>query len=328
MTAFTRRSGCAAALAVLLLAIAVGALKSRHAVLSVWRKTVPESGVAGIRISRPGPDRSLTLGGAAPPLAADLYLPPGGSRRASCALLLVHGNRRAGSRAPLYRLLARTLAHRGCLVLAPSLRGFGSSGPAPAGVPITAAALLADVERGLRAVDEMAPATAPRAIVGHSLGANLALRVVGYEDWRVVAIEPGRRLHERVVQSPAPDLDKFVAKLSRSLVGGVKDRETVRALYRDLDPERLHAGPGPRSVLILQGRGIPAEDRRSIESAAAARPGAVLHWLDSADHDFGVLEAGGFVFHAGGLTKLVSDTTLGFIVPREGSKRDRERAEG
>lgn len=321
------RAWAIALAAVLVLVLATG-LANRHLLARVWRKTVPEAGgPAGVRLARPEPDRSLRLEQGGPALAADLYLPEGGSQAARCAVLLIHGNRAEGGRAPLYRLWAREWARRGCLAMALSLRGFGESEPAPLGRAVRSADLLDDVERGIEALDRLAPAGAPRGVVGHSIGANLALRLADRPGWRAVAIEPGRRLRQRVVDEPAPELDAFATRLARNLRGGVLDRETVRALYRDLDPEGAPAGAGAAVTLILQGREIGPADRRSIEAAAAAGPGRRLAWLESGDHDFGVLGEGRLVFHAGKLTKTISDITLSFVTDEKTQGGETEKQE-
>ena len=131
-----------------------------------------------------------------------------------------------------------------------------------------------------------------------------------------MAIEPGRRLRERVWGEPGDDLDDFVSKLSRNLRGGVKDRQAVRALYRELDADwPLASLLAP--ALILQGAGIAAPDRRSIEATAENRPDCGLVWLESADHDFGVHEEAirgrKYVFYPGKLTDSIVGTTLEFV---------------
>ena len=311
-----RRALLLAAVALLAALTGIVGWKARWTVKNVMRTTAAEGGLLGVRVARPTPDATVEIAAPGPVLSADIYHPPGGPEAARSALLLVHGNRLAGAGAPLYRLLARQFADAGCLVLAPSLRGFGASAPAPDGRPVTAADLRDDVDRALQALDRVAPPGIPRGVAGHSLGALLALWTPGEPGLRAVAIEPGRRLRERVWGEPGDDLDEFVVKLSRNLRGGVKNRQEVRALYRDLDfawPSDSPLAP----ALILQGAGVAAADLRSIELTAEARPDCDLAWLESTDHDFGVheevIQGRKYVFYPGKLTKSIVGTTLEFV---------------
>jgi len=310
------RASLLAAVALLVALTGIVGWKTRWTVKNVLRTTAVEGGLLGVRVARPTPDTTMEIAAPGPPLSADLYHPPGGPDAARAALLLVHGNRRGGAGAPLYRLLARQLADAGCLVLAPSLRGFGASAPAPEGRPVTAVDLRDDVDRALRALDRLAPPGIPRGVAGHSLGAMLALWTPGEPGLRAVSIEPGRRLRERVWGEPGTDLDDFVAKLSRNLRGGVKDRQAIRALYRDLE-SNWPVASALAPALILQGAGVGDADRRSIEATAAARPGCGLAWLESTDHDFGVheetIQGRKYLFYPGKLTKSIVETTLEFV---------------
>jgi len=276
-------------------------------------RTLHEGGFGDVRIARPAPDRQTVVAGDGPGLEARIYEPEGGAEAATSAILLVHGNRPAGASNVLYRLLARRLADRGSLVLSMSLRGYGASEPAPEGRRVTAADLAGDVARGLAALRQAAPPGVPIGAVGHSLGANLVLKLEPGDTLRIVSIEPGLRLAERVVEPGAPALAQFTRKMDRHLDGGIVDQEAVRRLYGDLDPETPSGRVPPGCVLILQGRQIRPEDRESIEDSQVARPGSELVWLPSRDHEFGVVGWGPFAIYPGELTNTVSDITLIFI---------------
>ncbi len=82
-------------------------------------------------------------------------------------LLLIHS---AGMGAAQWRVLARGLG-QDFRCLAPNLRGYGRSSPWPAGAPAEVAAELALLE------SVVAAAGAPLRLVGHSMGAWLALEL-------------------------------------------------------------------------------------------------------------------------------------------------------
>src|SRR3990170_3576342 len=82
-------------------------------------------------------------------------------------LLLIHS---AGLGAAQWRVLARRLAGE-YRCLAPNLRGYGRSSPWPEGRPAAIAAEIALLEA------VAAPLAAPLRLVGHSMGAWLALEL-------------------------------------------------------------------------------------------------------------------------------------------------------
>lgn len=310
--------GLGAALAALGLLVALVVLDSTSRIARQFmRQTVRNSLLFDLRTSDPRPSDRIRLAERAdePSLVANLYQPSGETR---AAILFVHGNRSSGADYSLYRLLAKQLSGEGCWVLALSLRGYGQSDPAPEGRPIRAEDLLKDLERGLDYMRAHGPMDAPQAVVGHSLGANLALLLGRREGLRVIAIEPGLRLHERVVEPPAPDLVAFAAKLSRNLRGGVKDIDTVRTLYQQIDPETTGVPVRPDTVLIIQGEGISPKDRLSIERSHARRPNSDLLWLErSHDHQFGVIEIGKRVIFPSALVHRVVRAVSRFAISGE-----------
>lgn len=280
------------------------------AVLGVYivRETkVPraESGWTGLRFAQARRADSLRVAGPGPSLDAAWFRPRADVR---AAVLLIHGNREAGADHPLYRVLATALAERGAIVLALSLRGYGASADAPDGVPLSAADLDFDLRRGLDALAAAAPAGVPRLLVGHSLGANLALRECGAPGLTVMAVEPGLQLRERVVEPPAPELPEFTRKLRRNVRGGSIDAEVVRRLYGDLDPE-TPAGPvAEGSCTVIYSARLSPEDRASVERMASARPGTSIEWIGNRRHDFGVIDWRGAAVYPGPAVDGLADT--------------------
>jgi pimeloyl-ACP methyl ester carboxylesterase len=253
---------------------------------SSWRslaRSADEAGWAALRITRPQADGTQRIEDpGAPTLFVRRYdaEPP-----LRGALVLVHGNRAAGGGRAVYRVLSRALARAGWDVWAMDLRGYGASDPAPGG-PLRAEDLLGDVRRVTQRLAEAYPER-PLGVVGHSIGAIVALQLDLDPRWRIVALEPGVGLHERVVRDGAPDLASFTEKLRRNVRGGVVDRSVVRVLYGHLDPERSRPSPGVR---IVQGRHADPELVQGMQRLAAAHDGAELVWTDSRDHEYGVRE--------------------------------------
>jgi len=257
------------------------------------------------------PDRSVWLDGDGPRLAVDVYDARGVPL---AAVLLVHGNRAAGVRDGFCRLLGRSLSRRGVEVHALDLRGFGRSDAAPVDQPLRADDLLADLARGAEHLERAAPPGLPRGLLGHSLGAILALRFPARPGWRIVSLEPGPDLRERVVELPAPDLPVFTRKLEATVRGGIKDEPAVRSLYGELDPERPGPDVAPGSVLLLPGWNVSVAHRESMRAAAAAHQGSVVRFVDSADHEFGVVSAGRRLVYPEKLTDTLANICSGFII--------------
>jgi pimeloyl-ACP methyl ester carboxylesterase len=295
------------AIAALVLAgLGTAVLLSRLA--DATRKTRAEGGWAALRLAFPEPDERIALDSFPGRLDVAVYRPANVPPAAS--ILLLHGNRRAGADAGLYRLLARCLAERGAEVYAPSLPGYGRSDPYPEGRAVSSADFRRAAGDALALVRNRAHAGSPVAVVGHSLGANLALGLV-HGDLSVVAIEPGRRLRERVWETPSPDLPEFVEKLRGNIRGGVVDESSVRTLYRALDPELGAPGPpGPCAVLYTRRLSPPDLDAvRRIGGANAAE----IVWLDNRGHDFGAEELLGGVAYPSPLIETLVDTILSRI---------------
>lgn len=277
-------------------------------VADVTRKTRAEGGWAALRLAFPEPEERIALDSF--PSRLDVAVYRNESEPPTASILLLHGNRRDGADAPLYRLLARRLAERGAAVYAPSLPGYGRSDPYPEGRTVSALDFRRAVDDALALVRDRAPEGQPVAIVGHSLGANLALTFRS-PDLSIVAIEPGRRLRERVWEPPAPDLADFVRKLRGNVRGGVVDEPSVRALYRDLDPEG-RVPPAPGSCAVLYTRRLPSPDLDAVGRIGEARDAEIV-WLGNRGHDFGAEEFSGGVAYPAPLIETLVGTILSRI---------------
>jgi pimeloyl-ACP methyl ester carboxylesterase len=93
------------------------------------------------------------------------------------AVVFLHG---AGLDHTVWALLARWFAHRGCGVLAPDLPGHGRS----AGEPLASIAAMADWTAALIAAAGASKAT----LIGHSMGALIALATAARHPGRVTAL--------------------------------------------------------------------------------------------------------------------------------------------
>ncbi len=288
--------------------VGIGSVFALSRLADATRKIRAEGGWSAIRLAFPAPDERIALDSFPVRIDVAVYRPAIAPPKA--AILLLHGNRREGADAALYRLLARRLADRGAEVYAPSLPGFGRSDSYPEGREVSALDFRRAIDDALARVGERAPKGPPFGIVGHSLGANLALTFRS-PDLSIVAIEPGRRLRERVWDAPAPDLPDFVRKLRGNIRGGVVDEPSVRALYRELDPEdgvpRVHG-----SCAVLYTRRLPQPDLDAVERIAKARDAEIV-WLDNRGHDFGAVDFLGGVAYPSPLIETVADAILSRI---------------
>ena len=117
-----------------------------------------------------------------------------------------------------------------------------------------------------------------------------------------------------MVDPPAPDLDRFTMKLNLNVRGASQDREAVRALYLDLDPESSAEEVPPGTLLVMQGRRVTPERLESTDRVVSARPNTDLLLTDSADHEFGATGIAGFVVYPRDLIAGLADATLAFVV--------------
>jgi pimeloyl-ACP methyl ester carboxylesterase len=110
---------------------------------------------------------------------ADVFVATGGRRfdPAPLTIVFLHG---AGVDHSVWALLARLFAHRGRAVLAPDLPGHGRS----AGAPLASIGAMADWTAELIA----AAGTDKAALVGHSMGALVALETAARHPTRVTAV--------------------------------------------------------------------------------------------------------------------------------------------
>jgi pimeloyl-ACP methyl ester carboxylesterase len=112
------------------------------------------------------------------------------------AVLLVHGSTPFGRKLGPYPVLSQELAKRGYVVLSIDVRGFGDSDDPHR---LDSADAIDSVPDLLAGVDHLAadPSVDPRriSIVGHSMGAGLAMRAAqrSTERRKIVAISPPRR---------------------------------------------------------------------------------------------------------------------------------------
>ncbi len=295
--------------------LAIGLLLA-GAVVAVGKVSGPtraERGWVGLRIAWPTPDERVRIG-ADGSLDVAVYRPKRSSlvtsRPLTAAVLLIHGNREEGSDAPLYRILARRLADRNAIVYSLSLPGFGKSNAIAAADPVEASRLFDAVRSGIEYLRTQSPSpSVPRILTGHSLGANLVLASCSEPDLAVEAIEPGRRIRQRVVDPPHPDLADFTEKLRKNVKGGVIDADRVRDLYAAVDPERPTGAAAAKSCDVIYSRLLPPDEVVAVTRIGQTR-GAEIIWMQNRGHDNGAISLLGGVMYPAGLIELLADTIL------------------
>lgn len=250
------------------------------------------------------PSQGLTL-------RAGLYGGEPGERRPGVVLL--PGSSVLGRRLAFARVLARSLAERGYVVLAVDLAGFGDSDDPK---DLGDAARLDGVADAIAAVeclsrrDEADPARL--AIVGHSMGATIALHAAAADERirAVAAIGPGRGVSEKIRHE-----DRYVERFSSDR--GLSDKvawDVLRPILLRHDVSStvpLFARPGHVPFLLVDGGLERAEERAALRAAfeAMAEPKRYVT-LDGADHyanSAGLSTDGGVGFYDKGVMGALLD---------------------
>ncbi|HEY7610755.1 MAG TPA: alpha/beta fold hydrolase [Alphaproteobacteria bacterium] len=227
-------------------------------------------------------------------------------------LLLIHS---AGMGAAQWRALARRLA-ADCRCVAPNLRGYGRSSAWPEGDPAEVAAELALLEA------VAAPLGAPIRLVGHSMGAWLALELARRDPARYASlalVEPvvlgalRRPGEEAALAEVGAMIEDVLAAFARADVAAALERFTdywygagawaaiplaqrlpifaragkmradVEAVWRDRTPVAAFAGVAQPALVLSAERTTPAA-RRMAELVAGVLPGARRGVIAGAGH--------------------------------------------
>ena len=216
-------------------------------------------------------------------------------------ILLLHGNYPQGQMFPLYPLLAEALAGRGFRVLTIDFAGFGQSADPFASEKYVRSDLESETELAIAYLQSLAKEGGKLSIIGHSMGANPALRV-GLNHPAVAAlilIGPPRRVADRFHHRG--DLAFFwnwALGVGKSQYG----REQFPSWYTQekwqdyfLEHDMAHLLPqlrawGHKPLYLLDGGGEPGEDRAFLRGYAGqvSAPCAYLT-LTGADHNVNVL---------------------------------------
>lgn len=230
-----------------------------------------------------------------------VYVHTGGREGGGPALVFVHG---AGEDHTIWRFQTRWLAHRGYRVLAPDLPGHGRSGGPGFESIVAGAGWLGEFLTGRL--------PAPATVVGHSMGALIALEAAATDPTpfaRLVLVGSGRRLpvHPRLQEAAAEDLPLAAALIAAWSMPGadrgghpepgtwqqggilrLAGRSRPGVLAADLAACNRYQGPtawpGVPTVVVSG-----AEDRmlgpEAAPDLARAIPGAVLHLMEGCGHD-------------------------------------------
>jgi pimeloyl-ACP methyl ester carboxylesterase len=162
-------------------------------------------------------------------LIGRVYYPRRLFRHTYPAILFCHGLLPAGKDTQLYRNLLRDLAGRGYLVFSFDMLGFGDSRKAASFRAPDNLDFVADVEAALDYMADNLPVKGNTVtIVGHSMGANLAL-AVGAHDPRIkniIMISPGNFNYPDRYSSAQKQ--PFIKKLSRSIKAPVSEDQWDR----------------------------------------------------------------------------------------------------
>jgi pimeloyl-ACP methyl ester carboxylesterase len=233
-------------------------------------------------------------------LVGTVYRPPQAESRPG--ILLLHGSTPEGRRLGLYRVLGKELAERGYVVLAIDQRGFGESSNPPQVDRVEAFDWTGDIGAAISYLASLEDVDPERLhILGHSMGANRAISV-GIEDeriQRIVAIGPGRRVHERAEKSA----DYFRRRQMRYMR---LPRPIPARVYEDILENTLFienhmtyfTRPGHKPILLLDGALESKADRQFLrEICAEMVEPKRCHTLKNADHYANVINVGRVVIY-------------------------------
>ena len=209
------------------------------------------------------------------------------------AILLLHGSTPRGRDLGIYRLLADKLAARDVIVLTIDLRGFGQSDdPADLNDPASFD-FVEDVEVALTYLQGIS-AVKPDSIhlVGHSLGADVALTAVAESNLNVkslILIGPGRRFIERGGTPGAPEFDYFKRREMRYMQLDQEITDDVFLAYRTKMPLENHIDFLSKSdhvpVLLIDGGLENTNDLQFLQNVhTATAPKTSYVTLEMADH--------------------------------------------
>lgn len=221
------------------------------------------------------------------------------------AILLLHGNYPQGQSYPLYPVLAQELSNKGYLVMTIDFAGYGSSEDPFARLVATDVNLELETKA---AIDHLVqrPDVRPGniGIIGHSMGADPALRVGARDDaiTTIILIGPPRRV-QQLFHSPA-DIGFFwhwAHKVGKEQYG----REQFPEWYGKkewlsdiLNRDMLHMLPYLSSfrhkpVLFIDGEREPGSDRQFLSEyfRRCSQPKGYVT-LPKANHDCNVKQHG------------------------------------
>lgn len=173
------------------------------------------------------------------------------TRPVRTVLFAVGGGGDPGRHAPLLK----TLAERGCMVVAPQCERLASPRP-------TAGELLSRARRLRLALDAVATSGLPVAGVGHSIGATVLLALAGGQVWlgpgQRIEIEPDPRVDRLVLMAPATGFFKAPGALDAvraPILAWAGERDAITPLAQAEFLERALAGRVPVEVRVIAGAG-------------------------------------------------------------------------
>lgn len=220
-------------------------------------------------------------------LRGDLFLP----RAARGAVLLAHGASPLGRKHGLYLALARRLAERGFVVLNPDFRGYGESDDPPRVASAGDLDFPGDLAAAIGYLQKRF-GTKRVTVVGHSFGAGVALALAARDDrvGRVVAISPGRRAYELLLNSPGGRRhirDRMIGEM------GLREEqfplELVEPVIVPIIIDTYVEHPFRQPVLLVDGGLEDEADLRFLRDVFRRMKGDKAYvTIPGADHYFGI----------------------------------------
>jgi pimeloyl-ACP methyl ester carboxylesterase len=250
------------------------------------------------------PAQQITIQNDGLTLVGDLYGANEGGNKP--AILLLHGSTPKGRKLGLYRLIGRSFAEMGYVVLVIDLRGYGQSDDPPVVEDVSSFDFVSDVASALAYLEGLPEVNAKSIfLVGHSAGGDVAITAVATQAVSVdklVLIGPSRRVMERGGTLDAPEFDYFRRREMRFMKLSSPIPAQVYQAYRESLLLEQHldylSHPLHTPLLLLDSELESKDDQLFLQDIFSQITGSKKYvTLTNADHYVNVASLGSLIIY-------------------------------